>query len=95
MARLDGALPPPPSATQLAVLELLLHGRSRREIQRALSISPSTVDHAIEAMMHRYGAETATILVARAWAERCAALAAELAACRVALAAIDRRGRGV
>lgn len=93
MARLDGALPPPLPATRAAVLELLLSGRTPQEIQRALSVSPSTVAHHVEALMARYGAPTRTVLVALVWTERHSALEARVLELETALAAIDRRGR--
>lgn len=80
-----------PAHQQARVLELLLSGVDRPDIAAALGLSPHTVAHAIEALMHAHGAPTVTVLVARVLGERLAAAQDALAGCRAALQAVDQR----
>lgn len=73
-----------PTDRQLAVLELLLEGRSRREIADALALSPASVPRLIAALLRLYDAPSERVLVARV-------LSARLARCTESLAAIEER----
>lgn len=66
------------------MLELLCAGVDRPDIAARLSLSPATVSHYVEALMHGYGAATVTVLVAMV-------LGARLRACQESLAAVEER----
>lgn len=86
--------PPLFSAREREVLELLLQGHDRPAIAAALSLSPHTVAHHVEALIHGYGVPTVTVLVATVLGARLKAERAARVRCQRALAAIDeRRGR--
>lgn len=64
-------LPPPPSERELAVIELLVDGRSNDEIGATLGISERTVESHLRRLYARYGIssrlELATVALENAW----------------------------
>lgn len=75
------------------VLRLLLNGRSTAEIATELSLSAHTVSNHVRDLLHRHGARNRADLMRRLLLAERDDLGDQLAACRRALAVLDRRGR--